>query len=115
MRGQEEAGGLSRRFTVDEPTTVDASAQVWARSGPSTAALFDPIGDALTVHADSVLAEDPAVVGAFAMDGDAGTHWLAQPLARSATLTLDRPARHRVQSSRSRGTGPCPPCRPLPS
>lgn len=111
VRGQEEAGGISRRFTLDEPSTVRPTAQVRAVAGPSTALLFDPLGDALTVHADSVLGEDPAVVGAFAMDGDARSHWLAQPLARSATLTLstDRPAvvsALSVQASRSVATRP---------
>ena len=94
VRGQEEAGGLGRGFSVDEGITAEVSAEVRAVSGSSTAALFDPLGDALSVHADSVFADDPAVVGAFAMDGDPRSHWLAQPLARSATLTLssDRPA-----------------------
>lgn len=88
-RGQEEGGGLRRTFTLDDALTATVRAKVRAVPGSSTAALFDPLGsDALTVHADSVFADDPAVVGAFAMDGDPRSHWLAQPLARSATLSL---------------------------
>jgi arabinofuranan 3-O-arabinosyltransferase len=87
-RGQEEGGGVSRRLTLDAPASFQVSAEVRARPGGSVAALFDPLGDAVKVRADSVFGNDPAVLGSFAVDGDDDSHWLAQPLARAATLTL---------------------------
>ncbi|WP_183407671.1 alpha-(1-_3)-arabinofuranosyltransferase domain-containing protein [Nocardioides marmoriginsengisoli] len=87
-RPAEEASGLNRTFTTTTPGTWTLTGTVTARSSASTAALLLPLAGQVGVVASSVLADDPAVSGQFAFDGDPGTPWLAARGEQQQSLEL---------------------------
>ncbi|WP_048697152.1 alpha-(1-_3)-arabinofuranosyltransferase domain-containing protein, partial [Nostocoides australiense] len=100
-----EAAGLSRRITVPRRTEYVATGVARAVAGPGTAELFLPLGGAAKVVASSVLGDDPAVSGAFAMDGRDDTLWATQTLTRSATLVVTYPGRRTLRGIAVLGAG----------
>lgn len=87
-RPSEEEAGLERTFRTDDGGEWSLSGTVTARSARATAPLLWPLGGQVAVEASSVLADDPAVSGQFAFDGDPGTDWLSAPGDNSPALTL---------------------------
>ncbi|MGZ8742991.1 MAG: alpha-(1-_3)-arabinofuranosyltransferase domain-containing protein [Nocardioides sp.] len=103
-RPGEEESGLHRVFSTSESATFRARGTVVARPSPQSASLMAPLGGFITVEASSVLADDPAVSGQFALDGRVRRPWLAQQgdLQPSLLLTWDEPrsiSRIRVRPS----------------
>lgn len=76
-RPAEESAGLFRTFRTEEPGTWEVTGSVTARSSTATAGLLLPLTPRLVSGvASSVLADDPAVSGQFAVDGDRTTPWI---------------------------------------
>ncbi len=105
-RPGEEHGTLDRTFTVHSTGEWRLSGTVVAVPGPASAALLAPLDGKAHVVADHVLADDPAVAGQFAFDGDPRTAWLSRPEDTSATLTWTWPATKRRTIDRIRVSAP---------
>ncbi|HYN67068.1 MAG TPA: alpha-(1-_3)-arabinofuranosyltransferase family protein [Ornithinibacter sp.] len=84
----DEYTGLRRVFRTTEPGTWSPSGTVVARAGAATLELLDPPGDAATVRASTVLADDPLVAPAFAHDGDPTTWWSSAVGDPAPSLTV---------------------------
>ena len=106
VRGQEEGGGLGRGFSVDEEITAEVSAEVRAVAGSSTAALFDPLGDALQRSRRLGLRRRPGRRRRL-RDGRRPPLALAGPAAREVghAHPLLRPAGDRLRGVRARYPG----------
>lgn len=90
-RPSEEESGLRRSFATSEAGTWVVSGGVVARSSLATAQLLWPLGGQIRAEASSVLSNDPAVSGQFAVDGAPGTDWLSSngDLEPSLSLSWD--------------------------
>ncbi len=87
-RPGESDGRLTRTFDTTGSGFWELSGSVVAAPGPASAALLAPSESTLRVRTGSTLAGDPAVAGAFAMDGDIGTSWLTGTNQQKATLRI---------------------------
>lgn len=87
-RPAEEAAGLNRTFSTDAPGTWTLSGTVTARSSRSTAELLLPLGGQVSAVASSVLADDPAISGQFAVDRDPTTAWRSARGGQDQSLEL---------------------------
>ena len=96
-RPGQDSGRLDRTFTLSGQGAWRVSGSVVANPDPAAAALLAPLPNSASATADSVLRSDPSVSGRFAFDGSAGTTWLAEPTARTATLTITFPGTHRIR------------------
>jgi arabinofuranan 3-O-arabinosyltransferase len=84
----DEFTGLRRVFRTTGPGTWTPSGTVVAKAGPATLELLDPPGDAASVRASTVLADDPLVAPAFAHDGDPTTWWSSSVGDPAPSLTV---------------------------
>jgi arabinofuranan 3-O-arabinosyltransferase len=110
-RPSEEEAGLFRRFSTDVAGSWTISATVDARAAAATGELLWPLGRQVRVGASSVLANDPAVSGQFAFDGDPRTSWLSGRGDPSPVLVLKWPrprtlTRLRVEPAAGRARTP---------
>ena len=94
----EDAGRLDRSFETSAPATWSLAGTVVATPGVASAALLATTGSGLRVRAQSVLAGDPAVAGAFAFDDNPRTVWLSESNAERATLLVTWPGRRLITS-----------------
>ncbi len=86
-RNAESRGRLDRTFDLDGPGTWSLAGTVVA-AGLDSSRLIAPTLSRVRVHADSVLAGDPAVAGAFAFDANPGTSWLTGAGVERAVLRI---------------------------
>ncbi len=68
---------LDRLVAVRDAVSGDLSLTGLVRSGPSAAALFDPVGSGIRARASSWLGSDVQVRPSAAVDGDPTTSWVA--------------------------------------
>ena len=87
-RPSEEEAGIFRRFSTQGAGSWTISATVDAKAAPDTGELLWPLGRQVRVGASSVLANDPAVSGQFAFDGNPRTSWLSARGDPSPALVL---------------------------
>src|SRR5690606_28667244 len=72
-RPGEEEHGLNRLFTTHGGNRYTLDGVAVARPTPDTADLLAPLPGRVAARASSVFADDPAVSGQFAVDGDPRT------------------------------------------
>ncbi|HEY6745015.1 MAG TPA: alpha-(1-_3)-arabinofuranosyltransferase family protein [Mycobacteriales bacterium] len=87
QRPGEEDGGIDRTFSTDGTDDFDLAVTVRPRSGTALDRLLAP-ATGLRATASSRLVTDPRGQAAAAVDGDAGTGWLAAPGDPRPTLRL---------------------------
>ncbi len=87
-RGTEDSTALDRRLVLRAPAELDVSAAVVARDFGTVARFLDPVGAGIRATASSVLLGAVQARAGAAVDGDAGTAWVAGQDDPAPALTL---------------------------
>ena len=96
-RVDEEATAMRRAFSLDQGGFYDASTRLTPRGGPELDRLVlrdQPV----SATASSLAVPDPRASPVAAIDGDAGTTWMADPDDQSPTIQLSWLGARRISS-----------------
>lgn len=109
----EERSGIDRIVDLAQGGTYRVTTRLRPRPGSALDAYLAAPEGSLRVTASSQSASDPAVRAQAAADQLSRTTWIASPLDRAPTLTLDLPAEQRVTGLLLQTAPDAPASRPL--